>query len=107
MNGHTTLFHTVNSSANRSEPVMRRLPQAGARSDLLLPGIAWGRSFDWETTCFDVTPISYAQPGLPPQMHRDERDVYLNVRTLLRAARRKIPPLENVPNRHVHPKGES
>lgn len=107
MNGHTPLFHTVNSSANRSEPVMRLLLQAGARSDLLLPGITWGRGFDWETVCFDVTPISYAQLGLLPQMHRNERDVYANVRTLLQAAERKIPPLENIPNRYVRPKGRS
>lgn len=105
MNGHTPLFHTVNSSGNRSEPVMRMLLEAGARSDLLLPGVIWGRGFDWETTCFDVTPVSYAQLGLLPQMHRNERDVYLNVRTLLQAAGRKIPLLGNVPNRYVHPKG--
>lgn len=105
LNGHTPLFHTVNSNANRSAPVMRLLLEAGARSDLLLPGITWGKGFDWETTCFDVTPISYAQLGLLPQMHRDERDVHTTVRTLLQASNRKIPPQENVPNRYIHPKG--
>jgi ankyrin repeat protein len=105
LNGHTPLFHTVNSNGNRSAAVMRLLLEAGARSDLLLPGITWGEGFDWETTCFDVTPISYAQLGLLPQMHRNERDVYANVRALLQAANREIPPLGNLPNRYVHPKG--
>jgi ankyrin repeat protein len=107
MNGHTPLFHTVNSSGNRSEPLMRLLLDAGARTDILLAGMTWGKGFDWETTCFDVTPISYAQLGLLPQMHRSERDVYANVRVLLQAAGRTTPPLENVPNRYVHPQRDA
>lgn len=101
MDGHTPLFHTVNSNGNRSEPLMRLLLDAGARSDILLPGITWGKGFEWETTCFDVTPVSYAQLGLLPQMQRSERDAYANVRTLLQAAERNVPPLENVPNRYL------
>ncbi|MET0581601.1 MAG: hypothetical protein ABWX88_02115 [Pseudoxanthomonas sp.] len=107
MNGHTALFHTVNSSGNRSEPVMKLLLEAGARSDLPVAGITWGKGFEWETTCFDVTPVSYAQLGLLPQMHRNERDVYANVRVLLRAAERVVPSLDNVPNRYLRPKGKS
>lgn len=101
MNGHTPLFHTVNSNANRSEPVMRLLLDAGARTNILLPGITWGKGFEWETTCFDVTPVSYAQLGLLPQMHRSSRDVYANIRTMLEAAGRRVPPLENVPNAYL------
>ncbi|MAE64214.1 MAG: hypothetical protein CMJ18_08050 [Phycisphaeraceae bacterium] len=101
LNGHTPLFHTVNSNGNRSEPVMRLLLDAGARSDMLLPGITWGKGFEWETTCFDITPVSYAQLGLLSQMHRNDRDVYANVRSLLGAAGRNIPPPENVPNRYL------
>ena len=107
MNGHTPLFHTVNSSGNRSEPLMRLLLDAGAQSDTLLAGITWGKGFDWETTCFDVTPVSYAQLGLLPQMHRSERDVYDNVRVLLQAEGRAAPPLGNVPNRYVYPQREA
>jgi ankyrin repeat protein len=107
MNGHTPLFHTVNSSGNRSEPLMRLLLDAGARTDILLAGVTWGKGFGWETTCFDVTPISYAQLGLLPQMHRSERDVYANVRVMLQAAGRTTPPLENVPNRYVHPQRDA
>lgn len=101
MNGHTPLFHTVNSNGNRSAPVMRLLLDAGARADVQLAGITWGQGFEWETTCFDVTPVSYAQLGLLPQMHRRETDVYDTVRALLRAAGRDVPPLANVPNRYL------
>ncbi len=101
LNGHTPLFHTVNSNDNRSEPVMRLLLEAGASPGLRLPGITWGKGFEWETTCFDVTPISYAQLGLLPQMHRHDRDVYANIRLLLEGAGRRIPPLDNVPNRYL------
>jgi len=104
LNGHTPIFHTVNSNANRSEPIMRQLLEAGARSDIRLQGITWGKGFEWETTLFDVTPISYAQFGLLPQVHRKERDIHANIKTLLNASGRKIPPLENVPNRYLNPK---
>lgn len=101
MNGHTPLFHTVNSNANRSAPVMRLLLSAGARADMRLHGITWGRGCAWETACFDVTPISYAQFGLLPQMQRTEADCYANIRELLRACGRPVPPLGNVPNRYL------
>jgi len=52
---------------------------------------------------FNVTPVSYAQLGLLPQMHPDERDVYANVRLLLESGGRSIPPLGNVPNRYLRP----
>ena len=103
LNGHTPLFHTVNSNGNRSAPILRLLLQAGARSDVTLRGITWGQGFEWETTLFDVTPISYAQFGLLPQVHRKERDIYDNVRLLLEAAGRPVPPLDNVPNRYLEP----
>ena len=107
LNGHTPLFHTVNSNGNRSEPILRLLLDAGARSDVRLAGITWGKGFEWETTCFDVTPISYAQFGLLPQMHRSEQDVYANVRRLLEASGRPVPPLDNVPNRYLKPKAKA
>ena len=107
LNGHTPLFHTVNSNANRSAPLMRLLLDAGARADVRLPGITWGKGMEWETTFFDVTPISYAQLGLLPQVHREERDIYDNIRLLLEAAGRPVPPLENLPNRYLHPKRDA
>lgn len=104
LNGHTPLFHTVNSNANRSAPLMRLLLEAGARPDVSLPGIVWGKGFEWETFCLDVTPISYAQLGLLPQFQRTERDIYDNIRVLMEAAGRRVPAFDNVPNRYLHPR---
>jgi ankyrin repeat protein len=101
LNGHTPLFHTVNSNANRSAPVMRLLLAAGARADVKLAGITWGKGFEWETTCFDLTPITYAQFGLLRQFQRDEEDCFANVVELLKASGRVVPPLTNVPNRYL------
>ena len=103
-NGHTPLFHTVNSNGNRSAPILRLLLDAGAASDLRLEGITWGKEFEWETTFFDVSPISYAQYGLLPQMHRVEGDIYENITLLLKASGRIFPPLANIPNRYLKPK---
>lgn len=107
LDGHTPLFHTVNSILNMAAPILRLLLDAGASSDVRLAGITWGKGFEWETTCFDVTPMSYAQLGLLPQMHRSERDVYDNLRLLLEASGRSIPPMANVPNRYLKPKGDA
>jgi hypothetical protein len=57
-----------------------------------------------ETTLFDATPISYAQFGLLPQVHRQERDIYDNIKLLVATAGRAVPPLDNVPNRYLKPK---
>ncbi|MEO5580695.1 MAG: ankyrin repeat domain-containing protein [Gemmatimonadaceae bacterium] len=101
LNGHTPLFHTVSSNGNRSEPIMRLLLASGARADVHVAGINWGKGYEWETTFFDVTPIAYAQMGLLPQVHRNERDIYANIRLLLQTAGRKVPALDNVPSRYL------
>jgi hypothetical protein len=104
LNGHTPVFHTVNSSHNHAAPILRMLLEAGATSDVAVRGITWGKGFEWETTIFDVTPVSYAQFGLLPQVHRRESDIYDNIKLLLKASGRTPPPLENVPNRYLRPK---
>ena len=101
VNGHTPIFHTVNSISNRSEPIMRLLLANGARTDIQFKGLAWGKGYQWETTFFDVTPISFAQMGLLPQIHRREREIYANIKVLLDAAGRPVSPLDNVPNRYL------
>lgn len=105
VNGHTPIFHTVNSNANRSAPIMHMLLDAGAKCDIRLDALDWGKGYPWETTFFDVTPISFAQMGLLPQVHRNEHDVYANIEIMLNALGRRIPRLENVPNRYLQPKG--
>lgn len=101
LGGHTPIFHTVNSHANRSRAVMDVLLEAHADVAAQVPGLVWGRGYEWETTFFDVTPVSYAQLGLLPQMHRDARDIDANLRTLLAAAERRVPAMPNVPNRYL------
>jgi ankyrin repeat protein len=101
LGGHTPIFHTVNSHANRSAPVMHVLLAAGADATARVAGLTWGRGHEWETTFFELTPIAYAQLGMLPQMHRDERQIVENVRALLAAAGRPVPALPNVPNRYV------
>ncbi|MBL8756778.1 MAG: ankyrin repeat domain-containing protein [Planctomycetes bacterium] len=102
--GHTPLFHTVASILDHAAPVLHLLLAAGARTDVTVRQMTWGRGFDWETTLFDVTPLSYCQAGLLPQMHRREADVWRNVRALLAAGGRPVPPLPNVPNRYLQPR---
>jgi ankyrin repeat protein len=101
LNGHTPIFHTVNSAWNRSAPIMHMLLDAGASPDVRVNGITWGKGMEWETICFDVTPISYAQMGLLPQVHREERHIYANIARLLAAAGRPVPPFDNVPNKYL------
>ena len=86
---------------------MRLLLAAGAKPDVRVAGITWGKGYEWETTFFDVTPISFAQMGLLPQVHRNERDIYANIRLLLAAAGRQVPPLDNVPNRYLQKKSHA
>jgi hypothetical protein len=106
-NGHTPIFHTVNSNRNRSAPIMRMLVEAGADCTLRLDGVYWGKGYPWETVFFDLTPVSYAQFGLMPQVHRTEEDIYANIKFLVKASHRKMPRLENVPNRYLQPKERS
>lgn len=106
VNGHTPIFHTVNANRNRPEPILRQLLAAGAKCDIRLAGITWGKGFEWETTVFDVTPISYAQFGLLPQFQRTERDCYHNIRLMLESMNRPVPPLENIPNRYLFPEAK-
>jgi hypothetical protein len=80
---------------------MEHLLDSGARTDIQVAGVVWGRGYPWETTFFDVTPISYAQMGLLPQVHRSEEEIYANVRRMLAASGRSVPPLGNVPNQYL------
>ncbi len=105
--GHTPIFHTVNSNRNRSAPIMKMLVEAGADCTVQVKTVAWGKGYPWETVFFDVTPISYAQMGLLPQVHRTEEDIYANIGYMLKAVGRPSPELGNIPKRYLQPKGRA
>jgi catechol 2,3-dioxygenase-like lactoylglutathione lyase family enzyme len=52
---------------------------------------------------FRVGAVNFVKPLLP-QVHRRESDIYDNIRLLVEAAGRLVPPLDNVPNQYVNPK---
>lgn len=99
--GHTPIFHTVSSNSNSCRPMMELLADAGADLDVRVKGLVWGRGLEWETTIFDVTPISYAQCGLYRQFHRDERAIFGNIAYLWRKKYGVEPVFRNVPNKYV------
>lgn len=61
-----------------------------------------GAGYPWETVFFDVTPVSFAQMGLLPQVHRKESDMYANIAEVIRATGQQFPPLANVPNKYLN-----
>ncbi|MDX2037817.1 MAG: hypothetical protein SFX72_14290 [Isosphaeraceae bacterium] len=102
--GQTPIFHAVNSILDQGRPLLERLVAAGARTDVRVDGIVWGRGADWETLILDPSPITYAQCGLLPQFHRDERSIAANLALLWQSRTGRELPLRNVPNRYLAPR---
>lgn len=84
--GQTPVFHTVNQNNNQSADMLHFLLEQKADLLLSVPGLIWGRGYEWETFIPAVNPLSYAMMGLLPQMHRDERTVAETVSLLLQHA---------------------
>lgn len=101
LGGQTPIFHTVCSNLDHCAKTMHVLIEAGARTDIRIDGLRWGVGFPWETTLYDLTPISFAQCGLLPQFHREPEDIAANVEALLVAAGRPVAPRVNVPNAYL------
>jgi hypothetical protein len=99
--GHSPIFHTVNSNSDHCRPMLELLVETGANLDIRVQAIAWGQGFDWETTLFDVTPMSYAQMGLLPQFHRRPEQIYGIISYLYRHRHGTTAPVRNVPNRYL------
>ncbi len=102
--GQTPIFHTANSIFNYCRPMLEVLVEAGADLEVRLKGLVWGSEQDWETTVLDVTPTSYAQCGLYAQFHRQEQDVYSNLRYLYQRRHGTQLRVRNVPNRYLAPR---
>lgn len=99
--GQTPIFHTVNQNNNNSAEMMEFFLSKNADLEHSVPGLIWGKSYEWETLIPAVNPVSYAMMGLLPQMHRSEVTIYSTVATLLqhRYGIVYVPP--NVPNAYL------
>jgi hypothetical protein len=84
--GQTPIFHTVNQNSNNSIDLLNYLISKSADLKLTVPGLIWGKGYEWETLIPAVNPISYAMMGLLPQMHRNEITISKVVTSLLKAA---------------------
>jgi hypothetical protein len=99
--GQTPVFHTVNQNSNNSIDMLKFLLQRSVDLKITVPGIIWGKGYDWETLIPAVNPISYAMMGLIPQMHRDERVVSGVVKDLLKHSYGIDYEPVNVPNKYL------
>jgi len=99
--GQTPIFHTVNQNNNQSTEMMQLLLSRKADLNITVPGLIWGKSYDWETLIPAVNPISYAMMGLLPQMHRNEPTISKIVSFLLKHAYGIEYTSPNVPNKYL------
>lgn len=84
--GQTPIFHTVNQNADNSGDMFNYLLARSVDLNITVPGIIWGKGYEWETFVPAVNPISYAMMGLLPQMHRSEITISKIVSTMLKSA---------------------
>lgn len=99
--GQTPIFHTVNQHRNVTMDMLDWLLARGARLDMTVTGLIWGRGYPWETYIPSVNPISYAMMGLLRQFQREEADVYAVVDRLMRARYGVHYQPVNLPNRYL------
>ncbi len=99
--GQTPIFHTVNQNSNQSADMLEYLLSQSADLSITVPGLIWGKSYDWETLIPSVNPISYAMMGMLPQMHRDEATTATIVSTLLKQEYAIDYTSANIPNKYL------
>jgi hypothetical protein len=99
--GQTPIFHTVNQILNHSFDMLNYLLSRSANLHVTVPGLIWGKGYDWETLIPAVNPISYAMMGLLPQMHRKEATIASTVSLLLKNAYGIDYEPPNVPNKYL------
>jgi Ankyrin repeat len=99
--GQTPIFHTVNQILNQSLDILQYLLSKSADLKITIPGLIWGKGYDWETLIPAVNPVSYAMMGLLPQMHRDENTISKVVSLLLKDAYGIDYLSKNIPNKYL------
>ncbi len=102
--GQTPIFHAVNQNGDESSDMLTFLLANKADLKSTVPGLIWGKSYEWETLIPAVNPISYAMMGLLPQMHRREETISNIVVRLLRQEYGIDYKPKNVPNKYVNRK---
>lgn len=98
----TPIFHTVNQNNHQSAAMMHFLLDHGAKLDITVKGIIWGKGYPWETFIPSVNAISYAMMGLLPQMHRNEQTINDVVAVLLKHQYGINYTSGNIPNKYLH-----
>ena len=98
----TSIFHTVNQNNHQSAAMMHFLLDHGAKLDITVKGIVWGKGYPWETFIPAVNPISYAMMGLLPQMHRNEQTINDVIAVLLKHQYGINYTSGNIPNKYLH-----
>ncbi len=98
----TPIFHTVNQNNHQSKEMMHLLLKHGAKLDVTVKGLIWGKGYPWETLIPSVNPISYAMMGLLPQMHRNEQTINDVIAVLLKHQYHISYTSANIPNKYLH-----
>lgn len=99
--GQTPIFHTVNQILHASADMLHYLLSNSADLTITVPGLIWGKGYQWETLIPAVNPISYTMMGLLPQMHRSETVISNTVSLLLKAAYGIDYVWPNIPNKYL------
>lgn len=99
--GQTPIFHTVNQIHNNSFEMLKLLLEHNADLHHTIPGLVWGKGYEWETFIPAVNPINYSMMGLLPQMHRDVKVISSVITLLLKAAYNIEYVPNNVPNQYL------
>jgi hypothetical protein len=99
--GQTPVFHTVNQNSDQSADMLHFLLDQKADLHITVPGLIWGKGYEWETFIPSVNPINYAMMGLLPQMHRDEKTIAATVSLLLKHAYGIEYLSPNIPNAYL------
>lgn len=100
--GQTAIFHTVNQNSNQSIDMLHFLLANQADTKITVPGLIWGKGYEWETLIPAVNPVSYSMMGLLPQMHRDEKTVAETIALLLKYSYNIDYTPKNIPNAYLN-----